>query len=152
MDAFEELRRDHLQARMLLVNLGRACQTALDRAQGLFATVRRELSIHRQLEQKLLFPALSSLAPDRVDQAVLDHQMIERLLAQMKDQSLQAPEFSSWVWDLAENVEHHIETQESGLFKVAQARLSSAVLEELDKEMRDLRKVLTRAALSGGNG
>jgi hypothetical protein len=149
MEAFEQLRRDHLQARMLLINLGRACQTALDRAQGLFATIRRELEIHAQLEQKLLYPALRSVAPARVERALEDHRLIDHLLAQMQDRPLQDPEFSSWVWDLAENVEHHIELQENDLFAVAQDRLSAPVLEELEQEMRNLRAALTRAALSG---
>jgi hemerythrin-like domain-containing protein len=149
MEAFEQLRSDHVQARMLLVNLGRACQTALDRAQGLFATIRRELEIHAQLEQKLLYPALRSIVPARVDQAEEDHRLIEQLLAQMQEHSLQDPEFGSWVWDLAENVEHHIELQENGLFAVAQDRLSAPVLEELEQEMRNLRGALTRAALAG---
>lgn len=150
MEAFEQLRRDHLQARMLLVNLGRACQTALDRAQGLFATIRRELEIHAQLEQKLLYPALKPVAPVRVEQALEDHRTIDQLLAQMQEHSLQDPEFSNWVWDLAENVEHHIELEENELFSVAQDRLSGPVLEELEQEMRNLRVALTRTALAGG--
>lgn len=149
MEAFEQLRNDHLQARMLLVNLGRACQTALDRAQGLFATIRRELEIHAQLEQRLLYPALKAVAPARVEQALEDHRLIDHLLAQMQERPLQDPEFSSWVWDLAENVEHHIELQENELYAVAQDRLSAPVLEELEQEMRDLRIALTRAALAG---
>jgi hypothetical protein len=149
MEAFEQLRSDHLQVRMLLVNLGRACQTAHDRAQGLFATIRRELEIHGQLEQKLLYPALKSVAPARVEQALEDHRTIGYLLAQMQEHPLQEPEFSSWVWDLAENVEHHIELQENELFSIAQVRLSAPVLEELEREMRNLRAALTRAALAG---
>jgi hemerythrin-like domain-containing protein len=134
---------------MLLVNLGRACQTALDRAQGLFATIRRELDIHAQLEQKLLYPALKPVARVRVEQALEDHRTIGSLLAQMQAHSLQDPEFSTWVWDLAENVEHHIELEENELFSIAQDRLSAPVLEELEQEMRNLRAALTRAALAG---
>jgi len=149
MEAFEQLRRDHLQARTLLVNLGRACQTALDRAQGLFATIRRELEIHAQLEQKLLYPALRPVAPVPVEQALEDHRTIGHLLAQMQAHSLQDPEFSTWVWDLAENVEHHIELEENELFSIARDRLSAPVLEELEQEMRNLRAALTRAAMAG---
>lgn len=134
---------------MLLVNLGRACQTATDRAQGLFATLRRQLDIHWQLEQRLLYPAIASLAPDRLEQALQDQRDMDRLLEQMKERSLQTPEFASWVWDLADSVEHHIELQEGGLFTVARERLSSAVLGELDQEMKDLRQALTRATGSG---
>jgi hypothetical protein len=148
MEAFEQLRSDHVQARMLLVHLGRACQTALDRAQGLFATILREMEIHAQLERKLLYPALKLVSPDRVEQALEDHRTIDRLLARMRERPMETPEFSGWVWDLAENLEHHIEVQERELFAVAQARLSAPVLEELEQEMRNLRVALTRTALA----
>jgi hypothetical protein len=149
MEAFEQLRSDHVQARMLLVHLGRACQSALDRAQGLFATIRREMEIHAQLERKLLYPALKVVAPERVEQALEGHGSIDVLLLRMREHPMQTPEFNRWVWDLAENVEHHIEVQEKELFAVAQARLSAPVLEELEREMRGLRVALTRTALAG---
>lgn len=148
MEAFEQLRKDHLQARMLLVNLGRAYQTALDRAQGLFETVRRHLEIHSQLEQRLLYPALAHLAPGEVTLARQDHVQMEQLLVQMRDRSLSDPEFSSWVWDLAETVEHHIESDESGILQIARDRLPKAVLKELEEEMASLRRTLTRLALT----
>jgi hemerythrin-like domain-containing protein len=146
MEAFEQLKRDHLEARLRLVNLGRTYQTALDRAQGLFECVRRHLEIHSQLEQKLLYPALAPVAPEEVDRARREHGELDQLLTHMQNHSMTDPEFSSWVWDLADSVEQHIESEEVGLFAIARERLSPAVLRELDLEMTQLRRALTRTA------
>lgn len=150
MAHFDPLKTDHREARLLLANLARTCRTALDRAQGLFATARRELLIHGQLEHRLLYPALLAIRhpalAEQVRQAQVDWQVLELLVGRMQGRSTDDQQFSLWAWDLVEKFDRHVQSQESDLWVQAEKHLSPAVQAELEREMRDLRGALTRTA------
>ena len=116
----------------------------------LFNEIQRELLIHSQMEQEIFYPALSSTpsnhAVDLVSTAEQEHKDVEKLLEEMRAMSGSEKNFDAKVGQLIDQVERHIEMEESEVFDEARKNLPEYRLEELGLEMEDRRKILLTLA------
>jgi hypothetical protein len=118
-DALEVLRRDHETIARIRDEHARAAD-AVDKvtlAERLCLTV----AVHGQIEEELFYPALrrAGLADARVDDAVVEHLTLKRLIADVESARLEDPLLDAKVRVLAELALRHADEEERDLFDAA---------------------------------
>jgi len=85
-----------------------------------------ELEVHAALEEEIFYPAVKKEVDDgswMVQEAIEEHQTVKQLISKLKGMQ-QAEEFESQFSQLMENVQHHVEEEESEMLpKVEESQL-----------------------------
>jgi len=133
MDPFKLLEKDHETVKKLFQQFEKA--RAESRQQDLFDRIKAELERHTRIEEQVLYPALKQhrAAEDLVNESYQEHHVVDLLIGEISALSPDDEAFEAKVTVLQENVEHHIEEEESELFKQAKKLLSKAQIEELGR-------------------
>jgi hemerythrin superfamily protein len=151
MPPFEPLRKDHQRLKMLLAKLAKTPESAADLRSGLLEKFRHDFQIHGQVEEKLFYPALRALpiehASLRSDQGFHEHREIDAALERLQAIPPQDPRFAAGVEDLVRKVDRHVRSEERDLFSIVAARLSSELVRQLDRRMKELKSVLSQASV-----
>jgi selenocysteine-specific translation elongation factor len=82
-----------------------------------------ELTLHSMLEEELFYPALRKAIDDDelLDEADIEHAGARELIGQLEIMAPGDDHFDATVTVLGEEVEHHIDKEESELFEAARA-------------------------------
>jgi hemerythrin-like domain-containing protein len=143
-DAIEMLKADHEK----VLDLFKQYTTASDEhtKRGIAEEVFFELETHAQLEEQLFYPAFEEEADEEgeklVEEARKEHQAVKDLIEELRGLATQDKPFDAKFRELMENVEHHIEEEETEMFPQAEEMLAEQV-EELRDEMQELKEQLT---------
>lgn len=116
--------------------------------------IEEALTMHAQLEEKLFYPELRDRAEDgeeRVDvfEAFTEHDVVKHLIALLQGRRRNEEQFKAQLQVLGENVRHHVQEEESTIFKLAQELLDEEEREELGDRWQ---RAKTRAQSSGRSG
>ena len=145
MDATTLLKQDHDRVRSLFRKYESAGNRVAVKAEH-FAEIANELEIHAQIEEKIFYPAVSSIrdddVPDLVQEAVEEHAEVKRLLAELEGIKPGDGGFDARVRDLKDAVEHHASEEEKEMFPEARTGLGAARLERLGGEMSRMKEAL----------
>src|SRR4030095_11621222 len=90
-----------------------------------------ELEVHAALEEEIFYPAVEKEIDDRsmIKEAREEHQTVKDLIAELKEMEEEDEEFESKFSELVENVQHHVEEEESEMLpKVEENGLDLKVL------------------------
>jgi hemerythrin-like domain-containing protein len=137
MDVYVFLRDEHKAAKKLLESLEKTTDRSEKTRERLFLDLKKALELHMYLEESMLYPVLKDKKPsaDIALEAYEEHDVVKHLLEELE----QTPEGDeTWKAKLAvlkENIEHHIEEEESELFKKARQVFSDAEAEKLGAAM-----------------
>ena len=131
MDLFQSLKLDHQKVKRLFERLADAAN--VKERERLFAELKQELQLHSDIEEQHFYPALEANeeARDLVDEAFEEHDEFRRLLDEL-DQG--AKEDDAWLdelEELREDVEVHVEEEETELFPLAQKLLGGTRADEI---------------------
>jgi len=75
-----------------------------------------ELEVHAALEEEIFYPAVKKEVDDgssMVQEAIQEHQTVKQLISELKGMKEADEEFASQFSQLMENVQHHVEEEES---------------------------------------
>ncbi|HYP01777.1 MAG TPA: hemerythrin domain-containing protein [Pyrinomonadaceae bacterium] len=146
MDAFELLKNDHAKVATLFDRIEPA--TDATTRQQLFAQLKQELDIHAHIEETILYPALkqASETRDLTEEAYEEHQEVKDLLAELQTTPADSEEWSDMITELRENVEHHVEEEESEMFTKAREVLSEQQINEIGARMSAEKQQQQKAA------
>lgn len=146
MDAFEMLKNDHAKVSSLFDKLEPA--TDATTRQQLFAQLKQELDIHAHIEETILYPALKQAAETRelTEEAYEEHQEVKDLLAELETTPADDEDWGDILMELRENVEHHVEEEESEMFEHARNVLSAQQLNEIGAQMAAEKQQKQKAA------
>jgi hemerythrin superfamily protein len=142
-DAFDMLRADHQKVRDLFQNYeeARDQKTKREIANQVFV----ELETHAQLEENVFYPAFKQEADQEGKQLVAEsleeHQMVRELIEELRELNDDDEAFDAKFYELIENVEHHVEEEESEMLPEAELVLAEQA-EELMDEMQEVKKRL----------
>ncbi|MDQ2855139.1 MAG: hemerythrin domain-containing protein [Acidobacteriota bacterium] len=134
MDPFELLKADHKKVAELFDKLeGARGKTKLD----VFKTIKSELELHTQIEEKFLYPALEKPVEthDLTLEAEEEHKVVKTLLAELSGAQSASGAWQARATVLRENVEHHVKEEENELFGKAEDALSDEELEAIGDKM-----------------
>lgn len=132
MDLYQLLKQDHLKAKRLFERLDQEAETAKAR-ERLFAELKQELELHTAVEEKYFYPALRDHdeTAELVEEALEEHEEVKTLLAELDEGDKEEEGWADQLIELQEDVEEHVEAEESELFPKAQKLLDKAKADEI---------------------
>jgi len=104
-----------------------------------------ELEVHAALEEEIFYPAVKREVDDgsMVQEALEEHQTVKQLISELKGMDQADEEFESQFSQLMENVQHHVEEEESEMLpKVEKSELD---LNSLGQQMSQRKQELQNA-------
>jgi hypothetical protein len=137
MDALSLLQADHEKAKKLMAELAETTERAVKTRTEKWTTLLKELTIHENIEEEIFYPALAAhpKAKDIVLEALEEHHLVDDIVEQLKDTAFDDEHWIAKFTVTKENVEHHIEEEETEMFKISRQVFSKEQLEELGTRM-----------------
>lgn len=139
MNALDMLNDDHRHIKQLLKNLVELSPGNTAAQAGLLDRLSFDLDLHAKLEEDVFYPALSEATAGQHEQAkfeaVEEHRLIEKALADLSAAVGQDEVFCGRAKVLKELVEHHVSEEDRDLFPLARKAMSAAELNALGHRM-----------------
>jgi hemerythrin-like domain-containing protein len=136
MDLFQLIRQDHLKAKRLFERLAETSGGTQSRPR-LFAELKHELELHAEVEEKYFYPALRSHdeAKDLIEEALAEHGDVKAALQSLDQADKESGNWTDQLEELQEDIEHHVEEEETEIFPLAQKLLDPAQLATIAGEI-----------------
>ena len=137
MDALALLKDDHDKAKKLMTELEETTERGVRTREQKWTKLLKELTIHENIEEEIFYPALAEhpKAKDLVLEAMEEHHLVDDIVEQLKDTPFDDEHWAAKFKVTKENVEHHIEEEETEMFKVARQVFSKEELDELGSRL-----------------
>ncbi len=136
MKATDLLKQQHREVKSLFREAKKA---DVGERRGLLDEIEQKLRHHMEIEEGIFYPAVRSLETKKTDEIVPEayeeHHVVKLVLDELPDYDVEDERFEAKMTVLEELIEHHVEEEETDMFKAA-ARLGNARLEELAEEMQ----------------
>jgi hypothetical protein len=144
MNALELLKADHDKVKKLLTEGDETTERAEKTRTELFATIKRELTIHEEIEEKIFYPALRDhpKAKDIVLEAYEEHNVVDMVMRELEQTDVTDETWAAKFTVMKENLEHHIEEEEGEMFKQARSVFEPSELTELGARMSAMKEQL----------
>jgi hemerythrin superfamily protein len=138
MNALDILKKDHDKVKELFSEYDALSGDGAKKNE-IAQTVLRELELHSRVEEDIFYPAMRARAgkdgKELVKHSVSEHHEIDDLVAELKDTDSSDPDFDDRFQELMEDVEEHIEEEETEMFPKAQ--ILGEELEALGKQIQE---------------
>lgn len=145
-DVLELLKQDHDNVKALFskaLNEDAAADGVAELAEQIVA----ELELHTQAEETIVYPALkekavaaaAGKAKDDVLEAYVEHGSVKELIARIESMSPDDESYKAVLTVMREQVEHHIEEEESEMFKQARRLFEKEELTDLGARVAELK-------------
>ncbi|HET9476805.1 MAG TPA: hemerythrin domain-containing protein [Dehalococcoidia bacterium] len=151
-DANVMLREDHRKVKELFRKFESTEDTQEKKA--IADTAILELDIHARLEEEIYYPAVRKMSDDIdeiMNEAEEEHHVVEELMKELLQMKADDPMFTAKFTVMSENVEHHIDEEESEMLPKA-AELGRETMEDLGSRMEQRKQELMSAAASSSRG
>jgi hemerythrin superfamily protein len=137
MNAIELLRSQHKQVRKLFTAVEAA--EDLDARHDAFLELANTLAAHAVMEERLFYPAAwGDKSEEILREAAEEHLALKRVLADLLDMDPGHPNFAAKLYVMREQFEHHVQEEESEIFKAARRELDRGEIEQLGAKMKRL--------------
>ena len=148
MDAITLLKTDHEKVAGIFEQLEPTTERAVKTREELFTKLKQELDVHAHIEEAIFYPVLKQEAETReiTLEGIEEHHVIKMLLKELEGMQADSEQWAAKLKVLKENVEHHVEEEESDMFKGAREVLSKEQLESLGARMEAAKKEQKAAA------
>lgn len=143
-DPFVLLETDHRKFEQLLKQGGETTERAVKRRTELLTTLAAELNVHEMIEEKILYPALKSHARvrDIVLEGYQEHHVADLIVKELHALATDDEKWGAKFKVLKESIEHHIDEEETQMFRTARGILSREELTDLGVRMKALKREL----------
>ena len=138
------LETDHRRFEDLLRKGVQTSQRGVKRRTQLLTTLVSELNTHELIEERILYPALKPhpAARDIVLEGYQEHHVADLIARELRTLAKDDEKWGAKFKVFKESIEHHIQEEESNMFRTARAVLSRDELLELGARMRALKTEL----------
>lgn len=136
-DAIELLTADHKKVRDLFEQFDGLSDRSKASKKKIADQICMELTMHTEIEEKIFYPAVRKPLNDKdlLDEALVEHASAKDLIAQIQDMDPGDELYDAKVKVLAEQIEHHVEEEETEMFpRLRKTKLDLLALGE-DMEM-----------------
>ncbi|MBM3266733.1 MAG: hemerythrin domain-containing protein [Candidatus Sericytochromatia bacterium] len=141
MDAIESLKQDHKRVLALIDQ----CEgdVAPEQLHDLGKQIVRELSIHAELEEKLVYPKVRVLpeaeANFEIVEALEQHHVIKLIIGELNGMRPDDDVYLAKILTLRDVLEAHIDEEEGEIFPMAERHMSKNQLKDLGRDMEEMR-------------
>ena len=148
MNAFELLKQDHKKVAGIFEKLEPTTERALKTREELFTQLKQELDVHTTIEEQIFYPAIKDAdeTHDITLEAFEEHAVVKTLLSELEADPKDTEEWAAKLKVLKENVEHHVEEEETEMFPKARKVLSEEQIEQLGTRMEAAKQQQTKTA------
>ena len=151
MNALTLLKEDHDRFKKLLADGEETTERAEKTRAELFDRLKSEITAHEQMEEEILYPALKEhpKSKDIAYEGFEEHHVVDEIFEELEQTPVDSPEWTAKFKVAKENLEHHIEEEESEMFKITRQLFSDDELEQMGtrmQEIKDLAKQVEAAA------
>lgn len=150
MNAIELLKQDHVTIKELLGELTETTSRAVKKRTDLLAKIKVAIEAHTAIEEEIFYPALRKAGNHKDDdkmyfEALEEHRAAgELVLPDLLKTEASSEQFAGRAKVLKELTEHHVEEEESEMFKRAKTLLDKARLEQLGEQMAQRKVALKK--------
>jgi hemerythrin superfamily protein len=146
---FDVLKKDHNKVKGLFRQIARKKQSP----ESVFPQIRQELEMHFQGEEKLLYPYLRDKAEthDITMESIEEHSVTKKELSEIVNLSTTDEWFAPKIKVLQELVNHHIEEEETQLFKKAKKVMNKQDAEEMVRRFDEEKQRMMTASAGGSS-
>ncbi len=147
MNALKLLEEDHKKVKKLMGDIEPTTERGVKTREELFTKLRSELEVHEAIEEEIFYPALKEhpKAKDLVLEAYEEHNVVDMVMGEIEDVAYDDETWGAKFTVLKENLEHHIEEEESDMWKQARAVFDDDELNELGDRMSARKQELVGA-------
>jgi uncharacterized protein len=137
MNAIDMLKKDHKRVSELFQEFEAHHQI------NIAEMICKELETHTRLEEEIFYPAVRPIASDLISESLEEHKVVKDLISELKGLNSIDEQYEAKFKVLKENVEHHVEEEESEMFPQVEKSLADQ-LDRLGVEMKNLKDQLSR--------
>jgi iron-sulfur cluster repair protein YtfE (RIC family) len=136
MNAIELLKQDHEKVKELFEKF-KGNEDGDNTA--LFEKINAELENHTHIEEAIFYPKLKAEGDEELKKIVLEgieeHRQVKMFLRELASLTEDSEKFNPKLKVVVEDVEHHVEEEESEMFPMVEDQFDSDVLDELGAAM-----------------
>jgi iron-sulfur cluster repair protein YtfE (RIC family) len=133
---FELLQQDHREISQMISQMQR---TSGQKREKLFSQCLDDLDMHMQIEEDYLYPALEDIdeTKDLVRDSYEEHKMVRKQLMALEKLNVDDPKWDAKLQAMKENIDGHVQEEETVLFRQAAKVLSRAELDDLNDQIME---------------
>ena len=148
MDALKLLKDDHKKVKGMLEKLDATTERAEKTRTEMLQTLKQELTVHETIEEEILYPALKEFAKtkDIALEGYEEHHVVDGIMAELEATPVDDETWGAKLTVMKENLEHHIEEEETDMFPKARKVMDEAELDELGERMAARKEELVAEA------
>jgi hemerythrin-like domain-containing protein len=143
MNAVEFLMEDHQKVLRLIEELEAVYEKVGTDPTDIetFNKLHQALRMHTEIEEALFYPAMEKFDVTRqiVEVAYQEHDVVDQLLSHLKTLAPNKIDFQEALAELRNNLEHHMQEEEGVLFPNAEELLKEDKLNELGRQMEEMK-------------
>lgn len=152
MDAIDLLIADHNRVRALFARF-RTAHEEDDTPEmvTLAATVFQELEVHTAIEEEIFYAEVKGAdeeISEVVDEGVQEHHVVKVLMEEMRQLEPGSDEWVAKMTVLMENVEHHVEEEESELFPSVRSEVEAEAIGQMAEQLEQRKASLGAPVLA----
>lgn len=138
MDGIQMLIDEHREVQQMLKELGGTKEKDARERRDLFDRLKTALTSHEVIEEEIFYPALREhpRAKDLVLESYVEHDVVDRLMGELDRTKPDDEMWGAKCQVMTENLEHHIQEEETELFKKARQAFDEDELERLGRDMQ----------------
>jgi hemerythrin superfamily protein len=141
MNAIELLKADHKKVASLFDQVEKT--ESEQEHLRLFEQIKTELEVHTHIEETVFYPRIqqSDELKDLVLEALEEHKQVKTLIREIAALAEGSEKLDAKLKVMGENVEHHVEEEETEMFPKVEKALSEDELEDLGAQLQAAKEV-----------
>jgi hemerythrin superfamily protein len=142
VDGLALLKEDHAKVKKMLAEGETTTERGVKTRAELFAQLKSELEAHELMEEQVLYPALKEhpKARELALEGYEEHHVVDTILAELEQTDPSDEEWGAKFKVAKENLEHHIEEEETEMFPKARQAFSRDELEQMGARMAEIKQ------------
>lgn len=152
MDAIDLLTADHNRVRGLFTRFRGAHESdSTTEMVELAAKIFQELEVHTTIEEEIFYPDVRDTdeeITEVVDEGIQEHHVVKVLMDELRQVEPASDEWVAKMSVLMENVEHHVEEEETEMFPPLRSELGADVLEPMAAKLEQRKASLGAPVLA----
>jgi hemerythrin-like domain-containing protein len=142
MNVFDVLKADHEKVQKILDQMQHTSERAGKRRQQLLKSLDESLVPHMYAEENYFYQILLDETEEKTTsfEAIEEHRAAKMVLADLHEAALDDPRWPARLKVLKELIEHHIEEEESEVFKLARTVIDKDRASSVAKRFKEMKK------------
>lgn len=134
---FALLVKDHEMVKGIIEKLMETSSSAKKTRQELLKTLKKELTDHENLEERVVYPPLEDRKSTRdlTLEAYQEHHVVDLLLEELESLDFKDEDWKAKLTVLQENLLHHVQEEETELFPKAEKTLTKDQLKTMEQQI-----------------